>query len=128
MHISTRSRSLAKAMNNELQLAPGMGLTSDELVILKGHAEGKRNKEICNELNLTPPELSLAEQDIRYKLNAKTTPHMISRAFQLGLLRVMCLVLCFCSVMDLDDQTVRSRTRTQQSRTVRAGRREMGTY
>lgn len=113
-------------MTNGILTAPGMGLNSDELAILEGHANGKRPKEICNELDLTPPELSLAEQDIRYKLDAKTTPHMISRGFQLGLLRVLCLVLCFCSVMDLDDQAVRTRvrTRTQQSRTVRTGRKD----
>ena len=110
-------------MANDILIAPGMGLNPDELAILKSHANGKRPKEICAEFNLTPPELSLAEQDIRSKLEAKTTPHMISRAFQFGLLRVMCLVLCFCNVMDLDDQTMRTRTRTQQTRTVRTGRK-----
>ncbi|PMP51622.1 hypothetical protein [Vibrio splendidus] len=115
-------------MNSAIFTAPGMGLTTDERTVLDAHANGKRPREICDELHLTPPELSLIEQDIRFKLDAKTTPHMISRAFQLGLLRVMCLVLCFGIATDIDDQAVRCRvrTRTQQSRTVRTGRNDVG--
>lgn len=115
-------------MNSGLVLVPGMGLNFDERHVLQAHANGKRPREICDELHLTPPELSLIEQDIRFKLKAKTNPHMISRAFQLGLLRMMCLILCFSIVTDLGDNAVRVRvrTRTQQSRSVRSGRRDEG--
>ena len=49
---------------------------------------------------------------------------MIARAFELGILRVMCLVICFSIVSDLDDQALRTRTRTRTSysRSVRSGR------
>ncbi|NAX32016.1 hypothetical protein CAG63_18385 [Vibrio sp. V37_P2S8PM304] len=109
---------------SSLELAPGMGLNFDELAVLKGHAEGKRPSQLGKELDLTPPDLKLIEQDIRFKLQAKTPTHMITRAFEMGILRVMCLVLCFSVVSDLDDQALRTRTRTrtEYSRTVRSGR------
>ncbi|ENN2394407.1 hypothetical protein AB9M41_004643 [Vibrio alginolyticus] len=114
---------------SSLELVPGMGLNFDELAVLKGHAEGKRHSQLGKELDLTPPELKLIEQDIRLKLQAKTPMHMITRAFEMGILRVMCLVLCFSVVTDvltvsIDEQTpiTRTRTRTEYSRTVRSGR------
>ncbi|UTZ44675.1 hypothetical protein [Vibrio campbellii] len=112
---------------NSLELVPGMGLTFDELSVLKGHAEGKRSSQLGKELDLTPPEMKLIEQDIRLKLRANSPMHMITRAFEMGILRVMCLVLCFSIVTDLGDQAMRLRTRsrTEYSRTVRSGRNEM---
>lgn len=111
---------------SSLELVPGMGLTFDELAVLKGHAEGKRPSQLGKELDLTPPEMKLIEQDIRLKLRANSPMHMITRAFEHGILRVICLVLCFSIVTDLDDQAMRLRTRTRNeySRTVRSGRNE----
>lgn len=113
---------------SSIDLTPGMGLTLDEMAILHGHAAGKSPAVIGKELDLTPPEIKLIEQDIRFKLQANSPMHMISRAFQLGILRVICLLLCFCTVTDLDDQAVRTRTartKTTSSRTVRGGRYEI---
>ena len=113
---------------SNLEIAPGMGLNLDELAVLKGHAEGIRPSQIGKELDLTPPELKLIEQDIRLKLRANSPMHMITRAFEVGILRVMCLILCFSIVSDLNAQGVRTRTRTrtrtEYSRTARSGRNE----
>ncbi|EGQ9107539.1 hypothetical protein DDM60_002654 [Vibrio cholerae] len=109
---------------SSLELVPGMGLNLDELAVLSGHAQGIQPETLSMELNLTMPQMKLIEQDIRHKLHAHTPMHMISRAFELGILRVMCLVLCFSVVTDIDDQALRnrSRTRSEYSRTVRSGR------
>lgn len=112
---------------NNITLTPGMGLNTDELAVLHQHAAGQSVTHICRELDLTAPELKLIEQDIRHKLNAKSPMHMITRAFQCGILRVLCLILCFNVIMDLNDDAVRSRTRTRNetSRTMRGNRNDM---
>lgn len=109
---------------SSVDITPGLGLTLDELAVLKAHAAGKKPAQIGHDLDLTAPQLKLIEQDIRLKLNANTPMHMIARAFEAGILRVICLVLCFSIVTDLDDQALRTRTRTrtEYSRTVRNGR------
>lgn len=112
---------------SSIDVTPGMGLNVDELAILHGHAIGKSPATIGKELDLTAPEIKLIEQDIRFKLNANTPMHMISRAFQCGILKTLCLALCLSVVLDLNDEAVRSRSRTRNeiSRTVRSGRNEM---
>ncbi|EOW9487983.1 hypothetical protein ACOCGL_003449 [Vibrio cholerae] len=109
---------------SSLELVPGMGLNLDEMAVLSGHAQGIQPEALSMELNLTMPQMKLIEQDIRHKLHAHTPMHMISRAFELGILRMMLIAICFSVVTDIDDQALRNRTRTRSeySRTVRSGR------
>ncbi|MCG9780456.1 hypothetical protein [Photobacterium damselae] len=109
---------------SNVNINPGMGLNLDELAVLHGHAVGKSPAAIGKDLDLTGPEIKLIEQDIRFKLHAKTPMHMITRAFELGILKTLCLVLCLSAVIDLDEQAarVRGRSRNEISRVVRSGR------
>lgn len=98
-------------------------LTEDELTVLAGHAEGIPARELADRLGLSAPHLKLLEQDIRLKLGARSPMHMISRAFQLGILRAVCLVLCFSFAAGIDTQTTRTaQARPAVSRTVRCNR------
>ncbi|KYO58432.1 hypothetical protein [Vibrio parahaemolyticus] len=107
-------------------------LDSDQLAVLQQYANGLDGFDICQALELTPAELKSLELDIQARLDAKTTPHMVSRAWQLGILasRFMCAALLIVtSLSELGDDMLRLRTagRTTQNpttiaRVMQAGR------
>ncbi|PMN73181.1 hypothetical protein [Enterovibrio norvegicus] len=101
--------------------APGTGLDFDELLVLTRHAAGISPADVAKELAVSAPVLKLIEQDIRRKLGAKSPMHMIARAFQLGILKALCLVLCFSFVTSVDTQATRTGSaRTSMSRPARS--------
>ncbi|MFQ2796846.1 hypothetical protein ACK3ZJ_19640 [Aeromonas caviae] len=97
-------------IGNEVVASPGQGLTATELDILLLHGEGECQGRIMAASGLSQAELHMAEKSIRAKLGAKTATHMISRAFQLGILasRALCLVLALASTDYQDGMKNRS--------------------
>lgn len=94
-------------------------LNSDEAAILTGLANGKDVFDLCQQLGMSAAEMNTIERDIRAKLNANTTPHMISRAWQLGVLitRVLCLALVMItSVNTIDPDMSRVRNSNNNNR------------
>lgn len=86
-------------ISNEIIATPGCGLTESELAILLLHGEGETSCCIQQASGLDQASLHMAEKGIRAKLGAKTQTHMISRAFQLGVLasRTLCLLLAIAA-------------------------------
>ncbi|EIU6870703.1 hypothetical protein L5169_004840 [Vibrio parahaemolyticus] len=98
---------------------PKFGLDEEQLAVLEGYANGLDEFDIRQVLELTPAELKTIELDVRARLNANTTPHMISRAWQLGVLasRALCLVLVMVtSFHALDPDMTRVRTPMRNTR------------
>ena len=94
-------------------------LNSDEAAILTGLANGKDVFDLCQQLGMSAAEMNTIERDIRAKLNANTTPHMISRAWQLGVLitRALCLALVMItSVNTIDPELSRVRNSNNNNR------------
>ncbi len=94
-------------------------LDDEQLAVLAGYANGLDDFDICQSLELSPAELKTLELDIRAQLDAHTTPHMISRAWQLGVLasRALCLVLALItSFHALDPNMTRVRTPMRNTR------------
>lgn len=89
-------------IGNEIIATPGCGLTESELAILLLHGEGETSCYIQQASGLDQASLHMAEKGIRAKLGAKTQTHMISRAFQLGVLasRTLCLLLAIAADYD----------------------------
>ncbi|PSW53047.1 hypothetical protein [Photobacterium leiognathi] len=95
-------------------------LNRDEQAVLLGYASGLDAFDLCQHLGLSAAELNSLERDIRAKLAANTTPHMVSRAWQLGVLatRSLCMVLVLISSMQVlttDNSRVRNRINTRTS-------------
>lgn len=117
-------------MTRTIKHTQGMGLNRDEMAVLMAISLGESDHEITEKMHIKQPYLRLIIGDIKNKLNARTTPHMITRAFQEGVIKIMCVVLCCSMALDLSDQAARTRTRTRRSRTeysrtARNGRREI---
>ncbi|ENQ8056895.1 hypothetical protein NAL94_23770 (plasmid) [Vibrio alginolyticus] len=107
------------------------GLDEEQLAVLEGYANGLDEFDIRQVLELTPAELKTIELDVRARLNANTTPHMISRAWQLGVLasRALCLVLVMVTsfhALDPDMTRVRTPMRNTRNPTTIARVRQAG--
>ncbi|MNH76139.1 hypothetical protein D3C73_284020 [compost metagenome] len=78
---------------------PGHGLNDRELGLMLLHAEGATTDEIERMTGMRAIDRAEAEASIRRKIGARTQPHMIARAFSLGILatRAMCLLLAVLS-------------------------------
>ncbi|SEC61899.1 helix-turn-helix transcriptional regulator [Pseudomonas costantinii] len=105
---------------------PGQALNSAELRVLVGLADGQTPNTIGALLGVDSSGFRLLERTIKAKLGAKTHPHMISRAFTLGVLipRALCLLLSvLCAAEHADDgnrnQTRRNSRSTPASRLAR---------
>ncbi len=104
---------------NDIIVSPAFHLDEEQLAVLASYAEGLDEFDICQALELSPAELKTIELDVRAQLDAHTTPHMISRAWQLGILacRALCLVLVLItSVHALDPSMTRVRTPIRNTR------------
>lgn len=92
---------------------PGQALNDTELRVLIGLADGETPNTIGALIGLDSNSFRLIERNIKAKLGAKTHPHMIARAFTLGVLipRALCLLLSvLCATEHLDDSN-RNQTR-----------------
>lgn len=95
-------------------------LDSAQEQLLIDYASGLDANAIANHLGYSPVELRMLELDTRAALGAKTTPHMISRAWQLGILSSKCLcIVLACLSAQLSDDAIRlnrhSRIKTPSS-------------
>lgn len=102
---------------------PGQALNDTELRVLVGLADGETPNTIGSLIGLDSNSFRLIERNVKAKLGAKTHPHMISRAFTLGVLipRALCLLLSvLCATEHLDDSN-RNQTR-RGGRTAPASR------
>lgn len=93
---------------------PGQNLTQRELYVLAGLADGRKPSEVAAQAGLERDELRHVEADIRAKLGATSSPHMIARGFVLGVLIPRCLglLLAVTFVVELDQSdSLRNRTR-----------------
>lgn len=105
-------------------------LTDSELAVLVALADGKTPSQIQNRLNIDNKGLRDHESQIRAKLGATSKPHMISRAFVLGVLmpRALCFMLAVTTAFTSTDDAVRLRrpsqirSTRQITRTVRTSR------
>ena len=103
---------------SEIRVRPHLRLDEEQLAILSGYANGLDEFDLCEQLDVSPAELKTIELDTRARLDANTTPHMISRAWQLGILNhVICFVLLFVtSIQALDPSMVRVKTPSRNTR------------
>ncbi|MEF1335190.1 helix-turn-helix transcriptional regulator [Vibrio rotiferianus] len=110
---------------NDVICLPGQNLTKPERRVLLGLADGETPTELKIALDADNMSLRHLELNLMAKLGAKTKTHVVSRGFVLGVLvsRALCLVLAFSMATDFDNNwsriRVRSRTRTEYSRTAR---------
>lgn len=98
-------------------------LNDTELRVLVGLADGETPNTIGALIGVDSNSFRRLEQTIKAKLGAKTHPHMISRAFTLGVLipRALCLLLSvLCATEHVDDGN-RNQTR-RGGRTAPASR------
>ncbi len=102
---------------------PGQALSLAELRVLVGLADGETPNTIGAVIGADSNSFRLIERSIKAKLGAKTHPHMISRAFTLGVLvpRALCLLLSVLCATEHTDDGNRNQTR-RNSRTVPASR------
>lgn len=105
---------------------PGQALSHAELRVLVGLADGETPNAIGAIIGADKNVFRMLEGSIKAKLGAKTHPHMISRAFTLGVLipRALCLLLSvLCATEHTDDsnrnQTRRNSRNTPSSRLAR---------
>lgn len=89
---------------------PGHGLTARELGVILLYGEGATTAEIEKATGMTSAMRADIEVSARAKLGARTPPHMIAKAFSLGVLatRALCLLLAILSA-DYHD-AMRNRT------------------
>lgn len=102
---------------------PGQALSIAELRVLVGLADGETPNAIGAVIGADSNSFRMIERSIKAKLGAKTHPHMISRAFTLGVLvpRALCLLLSIlCAAEHVDDGN-RNQTR-RSGRTAPASR------
>jgi DNA-binding CsgD family transcriptional regulator len=102
---------------------PGQALSNAELRVLVGLADGDSPSTIGALIGVDQSSFRLLESNIKAKLGAKTHPHMIARAFTLGVLipRALCLLLSvLCATEHVDDGN-RNQTR-RGGRTAPASR------
>ena len=92
---------------------PGQALNDTELRVLVGLADGETPNTIGTLIGLDGNSFRLIERNIKAKLGAKTAPHMMSRAFTLGVLipRALCLMLSVLCVTEHVDDGNRNQTR-----------------
>lgn len=102
-------------------------LNDTELRVLVALADGESPNTIGNLLGIDSNSFRFLERNIKAKLGAKTQPHMMSRAFTLGVLipRALCLLLSvLCATEHVDDgnrnQTRRGGRTAPASRLARA--------
>lgn len=102
---------------------PGQALSHAELRVLVGLADGETPNTIGTLLGVDSSGFRLIERTIKAKLGAKTHPHMIARAFTLGVLipRALCLLLSVLCATEHTDDGNRNQTR-RNSRTAPASR------
>ncbi|HDY8168890.1 TPA: hypothetical protein RQK98_004219 [Vibrio vulnificus] len=118
-------------MMTDIIVKPDFQLDEEQLAVLASYANGLDDFDICQALELSPAELKTIELDIRARLNANTTPHMISRAWQLGVLasRALCLVLVLVTsfhALDPNMNRVRTPMRNTRNPTTIARVRQAG--
>ena len=68
------------------EIGPGVGLTQREQEVLEQVAEGLSAKEVARDLSIAPRTVERHIENIRLKLRARNTPHLIALAFSLGAL------------------------------------------
>lgn len=106
---------------------PGQNLTTDELRVLVGLADGETPTQISRAVNADKIRLRHIESHIQGKLGARTKTHMIARGFVLGVLmtRALCLMLAVTAAINSGDNFQNRRhirTRTNIVRLVRPAR------
>lgn len=73
-------------IGNEVCAIQWGNLTLVEVEILFLHGEGESKFTIMERHGLNQSSLHMAEKAIRVKIGAKSPEHMVSKAFQLGIL------------------------------------------
>lgn len=98
---------------------PGQNLTTDELTVLVGLANGESPSQIGAGIHADTVTMRHIESSIKSKLGAKTHPHMIARGFTLGVLssRALCILLALSSVAEHPGDALRTRS-GRRSRTA----------
>jgi LuxR family transcriptional regulator of spore coat protein len=75
-------------MEDVIDCGPAVGpLSSREQEVLEGIAAGLSAKQIARRLILSPRTVERHIENIRIKMQARNTAHLITRAFSVGALR-----------------------------------------
>ena len=75
-------------MSDQIDLEPAVGLLSSrEQEILEQVAMGELAKQVARSLVISPRTVERHVENIRQKMQARNTPHLITRAFSIGALR-----------------------------------------
>lgn len=92
------------------------GFNLDQQQMLLGYANGKSSHTLAREIGCSGSELRTIELDARARLQAKTTAHMMSRAWELGVLRrALCVMLMMLSMPATDDVMRIARVRSSRT-------------
>ena len=75
-------------MNDLTALVSPCGLSLREQEILEQVAVGQSDKQVARSLVISPRTVERHIENIRLKMRARNTPHLISRAFLIGVLRL----------------------------------------
>ena len=75
-------------MNDPTDHERVIGLTSREKEVLEQVAMGSSAKEVARDLSLGSRTVEKHIDNIRLKLHARNKPHLITRAFQIGALKL----------------------------------------
>lgn len=102
-------------IGKEVMIDDQSTLTLLETDVLLRLSDGETQRSIRETHDLSLAQLTQVEFEIRKKLSATTLPHAISRAFQLGIMRTLCMIICFMSLQHMDDAR-RTRTPTRGGR------------
>lgn len=106
---------MAVIIDKEVMIDDQSNLTFLETDVLLRLGDGETQRAIREAHELSLAQLTQVEFEIRKKLHATTLPHAISRAFQLGIMRTLCVIICFMSLQHMDDAR-RTRTPTRGGR------------
>ena len=75
-------------MDHQIDNEPGSFLTRREQQILEFVAHGWSAKQVAQRIDIAPRTVERHIENIRMKMNARNTPHMITCAFSSGMLKV----------------------------------------
>ncbi|WP_412497264.1 hypothetical protein [Vibrio fluvialis] len=101
-------------------MMPTRLLDAAQQEVLHRYANGQDDFDIRQAMGISQAELTTIDKDIQARLSAQTKLHMISRAWQLGILasRSVCLLLVLVtSFHALDPNMIRIRTPVRNTRT-----------
>lgn len=125
---------MREIVGDEVIGRPGQNLTEAELRVLVGLGDGLKPADIARELGTDLSHVKDLETNLAGKLGARTSWHLMSRGFTLGVLtpRALCAMLAIMCAAEIDNDVLRPRngrrggTLPTYTRTVRTSPNDAG--